>query len=194
MNINFNNVEFLGSFVDEKDFPKNENEILLLGRSNVGKSTFINKLCNRRKIAHTSNKPGKTQTLNFYQIDNLTLIDAPGYGYARTSKKKRSFFGKIIENYMFDQKNNLKLICLLIDFKVGFTKDDLLMYEFLKYNNFNFIVIATKEDKVKKSAKIKQKKAIESLIEEIEIYYYSSEENNSIIKIREILKTKLELI
>ena len=192
--MNFNDVNFLGSFVDEKDFPKNKNEILLLGRSNVGKSTFINKLCDRKKIAHTSNKPGKTQTLNFYEIGDVSIIDAPGYGYARTSKKKRTFFGRIIENYLFDELNNLKFVCLLIDFKVGFTKDDLMMYEFLKYHQFNFVIIATKEDKVKNSLKYKQRKIIENIIGNDEIYYYSFENKQSIEKIREIFKTKLELI
>ena len=109
-------------------------EVLFVGRSNVGKSSFINALCNKT-IARTSSNPGKTQVINFFMInDSFYFVDVPGYGYARVSKTKIEEFGKMIENYITNRVN-LKAVFLLVDFKVGPTKDDILMYEFLKFYN-----------------------------------------------------------
>lgn len=128
-------------------------EFLLVGRSNVGKSSFINSILGRKNLAHTSSKPGKTQTLNFYSVNNqFYLIDVPGYGYAITDKKTQAKFGMMIEEYL-EKRDNLKRVFMLIDFRIKPTEDDLLMYNFLKYYNLPVTVVATKADKVGGSKK-----------------------------------------
>ena len=130
-------------------------EILLVGRSNVGKSSFINTILSRNNLAYTSSKPGKTQTLNFYLVNNaFYLIDVPGYGYANVDKKTQAKFGMMIEEYL-EKRDQLKRVFMLIDFRHPPTEDDLLMYNFLKYYNLPVTVIATKADKVSGSRKEK---------------------------------------
>ena len=139
-------------------------EFLILGRSNVGKSSFINTIINRKNFAHTSSKPGKTQTLNFYLInDNFYFVDVPGYGYASVSKERQKKFGAMIEDYI-KRRENLKCVFLLIDYRHKPTEDDILMYDFLKFYNLNIKVIATKYDKVKKSSRDKQNKIIKDTL------------------------------
>ena len=129
-------------------------EFLLVGRSNVGKSSFINAILSRKNLAYTSSRPGKTQTLNFYSVnDSFYLIDVPGYGYASVDKKTQSKFGMMIEEYL--EKRDV-----LNDFRHKPTEDDLLMYNFLKYYNLPVTVIATKADKVGGSKKEKNLKDI----------------------------------
>lgn len=131
-------------------------EFLLCGRSNVGKSSFINSILGRKNYAHTSSKPGKTQTLNFYLLNNeFYIVDVPGYGFADVSKEKQMKFGLMIEEYI-KTRSNLRCVFLLIDFKVGVTENDLLMYNFLKYYDIKTVIVATKCDKVKASLKVKQ--------------------------------------
>lgn len=135
-------------------------EFLLVGRSNVGKSSFINAILGRKNIAHTSSAPGKTQTLNFYSVNNLFyLIDVPGYGYAAVDKKTQAKFGMMIEEYL-EKRYQLKRVFLLIDFRHNLMEDDLLMYNFLKYYNLPVTVIATKSDKVSGGKKQKKLKLI----------------------------------
>ena len=135
-------------------------EFLLVGRSNVGKSSFINAILSRNNLAYTSAKPGKTQTLNFYSVnDQFYLIDVPGYGYASTDKKTQTKFGMMIEEYL-EKREELKRVFMLIDFRHDPTEDDLLMYNFLKYYNVPVTVIATKADKVGGSKKEKNLKEI----------------------------------
>ena len=130
-------------------------EFLLVGRSNVGKSSFINAILSRKNLAYTSSRPGKTQTLNFYSVnDSFYLIDVPGYGYASVDKKTQSKFGMMIEEYL-EKRDVLKRVFLLIDFRHKPTDDDLLMYNFLKYYNLPVTIIATKADKVGGSKKQK---------------------------------------
>ena len=142
----------------------NKNEFLLEGRSNVGKSSFINTLIERKNFARTSSKPGKTQTLNFYKVnDCFYLVDVPGYGYASVSKDTQKKFGLMIEEYLKERKN-LKHVFLLIDYRHKPTEDDLLMYEFLKYYNLDITIVATKYDKVGKNSRIKQDKLIKDTL------------------------------
>lgn len=125
-------------------------EFALAGRSNVGKSSFINKMINRKGLARTSSKPGKTQTLNFYIInDALHFVDVPGYGYAKVAKTERAAWGRMIETY-FTSREQLRAAIQLVDLRHPPTKDDISMYEFLKYHNLPVIVIATKADKIPK--------------------------------------------
>ena len=142
-------------------YPEDGNpEFLLVGRSNVGKSSFINSVLGRKNLAHTSVKPGKTQTLNFYGVNNsFYLIDVPGYGYAAVDKKTQAKFGMMIEEYL-EKRNQLKRVFMLIDFRHKPTEDDLLMYNFLKYYNLPVTLIATKSDKVVGSKKQKNLKVI----------------------------------
>ena len=135
-------------------------EFLLVGRSNVGKSSFINSILSRKNLAYTSSRPGKTQTLNFYNINNsFYLIDVPGYGYAAVDKKTQAKFGMMIEEYL-EKREELKRVFMLIDFRHKPMEDDLLMYNFLKYYNLPVTVIATKADKVTGSKKEKNLKTI----------------------------------
>ncbi len=140
----------------DKDLP----EFLLVGRSNVGKSSFINALLSRKNLAHTSSRPGKTQTINFYLVNNnFYLVDVPGYGYAAVDKKTQAKFGMMIEEYL-ENREQLKRVFLIIDFRHKPTEDDLLMYNFLKYYNVPVTVVATKADKVGGSRKNKNLKVI----------------------------------
>lgn len=162
----FDNVELSNVAVRVSQYPNdNKSEFLILGRSNVGKSSFINTLVNRKNIARTSSKPGKTQTLNFYNIDNICyLVDVPGYGYAAVSDKKQEKFGIMIEEYIMNRPN-LKHVFLLVDYRHKPSENDLIMYDFLKYYNLSVTVVCTKYDKVKKSAKDKQDKIISSTLD-----------------------------
>lgn len=142
-------------------YPENAKpEFLLVGRSNVGKSSFINTILSRKNLAHTSSRPGKTQTLNFYSVNNkFYLIDVPGYGYAQVDKKTQAKFGMMIEEYL-EKRDQLKRVFMLVDFRHKPTEDDLLMYNFLKYYNVPVTIVATKADKVGGSKKDKCLKTI----------------------------------
>ena len=146
------NVNIDISAVEPKQYPSNGYpEIALVGRSNVGKSSLTNVLINRNGYARTSNKPGKTQTLNFYNLDEkLFFVDIPGYGYAKISKAQRAKWGEMIETYLTTRRQ-LKGVVLLIDGRRAPSQDDLQMYEFLKYYDIPTLVLATKMDKTPKS-------------------------------------------
>ena len=160
-----NNVEFITSAVRRSQYPTdNLPEFLLVGRSNVGKSSFLNTLINRKNLARISSIPGKTQTINFYLINNtFYLVDVPGYGFARVSQKLKNKFGLMIEDYL-KERNSLKMVYMLIDFRHRPTEDDLLMYNYLKYYNIPVTIIATKSDKVSKNNYEKNKKIIKEFL------------------------------
>ena len=152
MEINTHNAEILLSAANKSHYPQDEiPEIALAGRSNVGKSSFINTLLNRKNLARTSGKPGKTQLLNFFNIDNqLRFVDVPGYGYAKVSKTERAKWGRMIEEYL-TTRENLRAVVSLVDFRHEPSADDVQMYEFLKYYEIPVIVVATKADKIPRS-------------------------------------------
>ena len=156
-----NTVELTISAVRQSQYPDdNKPEFLLVGRSNVGKSSFINSIIERRNFARISSKPGKTQTLNFYNVNNdFYLVDVPGYGYANVSKERQQKFGMMIEEYLANRPN-LKEVFMLIDFRHKPTQDDLLMYNFLKYYNIKVTIVYTKVDKVGRTLREKQEKLI----------------------------------
>ena len=136
------------------------NEVAFAGKSNVGKSSLINALMNRKSLARTSAQPGKTQTINFYNInDAMYLVDLPGYGYAKASEEVKAKWGKMIENYLHTSKK-LKAVFLLIDIRHNPSANDKMMYEWMVYQGFAPIIIATKLDKIKRSQIQKQVKAI----------------------------------
>lgn len=147
-----NQCSFVISAVSPLQYPADAKpEIALAGRSNVGKSSLTNMLINRKGLAKTSSTPGKTQTINFYDIgDQFRFVDLPGYGYARVSKSQRGTWGKIIETYL-NERPNLLEVFLLVDLRHKPSEDDVLMFEWIKSCGFRGIVIATKLDKIKKS-------------------------------------------
>lgn len=142
-------VELKISAVRRSQYPTDEKpEFLMVGRSNVGKSSFINTLINRKNFARTSSNPGKTQTINFYLInDSFYLVDAPGYGFANLSKKRQRKFGLMMEDYLMNRKN-LKQVFMLIDFRHKPSHDDIMMYNFLKHYKLPVTIVATKTDKI----------------------------------------------
>ena len=171
MRIENSNLEIIA--VRASQYPQdNKCEFMLCGRSNVGKSSFINSLLGRKNYAHTSSKPGKTQTINFYLCNDLFyLVDVPGYGYANVSKEQQRKFGLMIEEYI-KTRENLKFVFLLVDFRHKPDNNDVLMYNYLKYYE-----IATKYDKVKERDKAKQEKLLKETLnvqEGDEIVLFSS--------------------
>ena len=158
-------VEFVTSAVRRSQYPIDKMpEFLLVGRSNVGKSSFINTLVNRKNLARISAIPGKTQTLNFYLINgSFYLVDVPGYGFAKVSKVLKNKFGLIIEDYL-KERDNLKRVFMLVDFRHKPTNDDVMMYDYLKYYQIPVTIIATKSDKVSKNSYEKNKKLIKETL------------------------------
>ena len=171
-------VEFTTSAVRRSQYQEEKYpEFLLVGRSNVGKSSFINTLLNRKNFAHTSSKPGKTQTLNFYNVnESFYLVDVPGYGYASVDKQTQAKFGLMIEEYLMN-RDSLKRVFLIIDYRNKPMEDDLLMYNFLKYYHKEVTIVATKYDKVSQSKRAKIEKVLNSafdLQDTDNIIYFSS--------------------
>ena len=160
------NAEIVISAVSPKQYPETDlPEIALAGRSNVGKSSFINTLIDRKNLARTSGKPGKTQTLNFYLIENaLHFVDVPGYGYAKVSKTERAKWGEMIETYITSRKQ-LRAVVSLVDIRHDPSKEDIQMYEFLKYYNIPVIVVATKADKIPRGKWNKHTSAIKKKLD-----------------------------
>ncbi len=174
--------EIVISAVKERQYPPdNLPELALIGRSNVGKSSLINTLINRKSLARTSSQPGKTRTINFYQInESFYFVDLPGYGYAKVSQKEREKWGEMIEHYL-TSRSNLQYVFLLIDFRHPPTQDDISMYEWLKYYEIPCAVVATKRDKVKSSQVQKNKKILKEklqLTNENKVFIFSSEDKS----------------
>ncbi|MDU2241020.1 MAG: ribosome biogenesis GTP-binding protein YihA/YsxC [Paenibacillus sp.] len=157
--------EFIISAVGPNQYPEDAlPEIALAGRSNVGKSSLINRMINRKNLARTSSTPGKTQHLNYYRInDRVYFVDVPGYGYAKVSKSQREVWGKMIEKYLLERET-LKLVLQIIDLRHPPTKDDELMYDWLKAYELPVCVVATKADKIPKSRWQKHLKIIKEAL------------------------------
>lgn len=150
--MNVKQAEIVISAVSPEQYPNDLlPEIALAGRSNVGKSSFINKMIQRNGLARTSSQPGKTQTLNFYAINEMfRFVDVPGYGYARVSKKERAKWGKMIEQYLLEREN-VALLLLLMDFRHEPTELDIAMKDFADESGLPYAIVLTKTDKIKKS-------------------------------------------
>ena len=172
-------------------------EFLIVGRSNVGKSSFVNTLINRKNFARTSSKPGKTQTLNFYKVNkDFYLVDVPGYGYAIADKKTQMKFGKMIEDYVATRKE-LKEVFMLIDFRHKPSEDDILMYKYLKYYNLKVTVVATKVDKISFGQRDKYKNIILKTLdlnEEDKLVLFSSVTKDGKKDIYETIEKYLDFI
>ncbi len=191
-------VELSNTAVRVSQYPTdNKPEFLLVGRSNVGKSSFINALINRKNYARTSSKPGKTQTLNFYSVNNnFYLVDVPGYGFATVSKEKQKKFGLMIEEYLKTRKS-LKQVFMLIDYRHKPSEDDYLMYNYLKYYNLPVTIVATKYDKVNKTARVKQDKMIMEAMDIKEgdnLIFFSSISKKGRDEIYKIIESYLESV
>ncbi|MCG7334717.1 ribosome biogenesis GTP-binding protein YihA/YsxC [Sporosarcina sp. ACRSM] len=160
------NVEMIMSAVRPEQYPEEGYpEFALAGRSNVGKSSFINKMIGRKSLARTSSKPGKTQTLNFYKIEEqLFFVDVPGYGYAKVSKSSREAWGKFIQQYM-TEREHLRAVIQIVDLRHPPTADDCTMYDFLVHYQIPTIVIATKADKIPRGKWEKHKKIVRETLE-----------------------------
>ncbi len=158
----------------ESDLP----EIAFAGRSNVGKSSLLNKLFQRKSLARVSSVPGKTITINFYEAENVNFVDLPGYGYAKVSKTEKQRWAEMMEGY-FNSNRNIKLVVQLVDMRHPPTKDDIMMMEFLQANGYEFIVVMTKADKLKKkkeyNERIENSKKEMSFVPENRIIPFSSE-------------------
>lgn len=188
--------EFVLSGTNLSHLPKdNLPEFMLSGRSNVGKSSFINMILNNHKMARISSNPGKTQTLNFFLVNKeFYLVDVPGYGYARVSQQQRELFGKMMEEYI-SQRENLKMVFLLVDFRHKPTGDDCLMYDFVKYYHIPVTIIATKKDKVKRSQYKSQEKLIKETLKLQEgdtFITTSSETKEGLLDVLKVLEDNLK--
>ncbi|EAE0199396.1 YihA family ribosome biogenesis GTP-binding protein [Listeria monocytogenes] len=161
-----NNVELIISAVRPEQYPETDlPEYALAGRSNVGKSSFINTMIRRKSMARISQKPGKTQTLNFYKIEEaLFFVDVPGYGFAKVSKTEREKWGVMIETYI-TSREQLHGVIQIVDLRHKPTEDDRMMYEFLKYYDIPVIVIATKADKIPRSKWQKNAKIVRETLD-----------------------------
>ena len=150
--MNVNNVELLAVTAKKEQYPETDfPEIAFVGKSNVGKSSLINCMINRKSLARTSSSPGKTRTINFYNVENtLLFVDLPGYGYARASKSEIEKWGKMIEEYLL-KREQLKSIIMLIDIRHEPSANDKMMYDWLKHYGYKIIIVATKSDKLKRS-------------------------------------------
>ncbi|NRD76030.1 YihA family ribosome biogenesis GTP-binding protein [Bacillus sp. BRMEA1] len=187
--------EIIISAVRPEQYPDTDlPEFALAGRSNVGKSSFINKMLNRKGLARISSKPGKTQTLNFFLINELLyFVDVPGYGYAKVSKTERAAWGKMIETY-FTTRQQLKTCVLIVDLRHPPTEDDCMMYDFLKHYEIPCLIIATKADKIPKGKWQKHLKVTKETLEmdpNDQIVIFSSETGEGKDKVWSILERYL---
>ena len=188
--INFNNVTFVKSCPTRKEKPQvSKSEVLIVGKSNVGKSSLINALTNKKKMAFTSSKPGHTRLLNYYDIDNsFYIVDAPGYGYAKGGLDLDRLFAEMMESY-FDNNNELKLVLILLDARRELSVDDQEIIDFVKENNVKFLIVITKYDKVNQKEKAALNKHLNNEGFSKEQVFYTSSLNNDGLS---LLKKEIE--
>ena len=169
-------------------------EIAFAGRSNVGKSSLLNKLFGRKNLARVSSVPGKTITINFYQVDEYNFVDLPGYGYAKVAKTEKDRWAEMMEGY-FNSDRNIKLVVQLVDMRHPPTKDDLMMIEFLQSTGYEFIVVMTKADKLKKkkeyNERIEKSKQEMSFVPEDRIIPFSSENGQGLDIVKKYIEEYL---
>ena len=177
--INFNNVTFVKSCPTRKEKPQVvKSEVLIVGKSNVGKSSLINALCNKKKMAFTSSKPGHTRLLNYYDIDNVFyIVDAPGYGYAKGGLDLDRLFATMMESY-FDNNRELKLVLILLDARRELSADDQEIIDFVRESNVSYFIVVTKYDKVNQKEKATLNKRLANEGFEKEQIFYTSSLNN----------------
>lgn len=189
--MNYNKAEFCASYGKFSQIPPAERiEIAFAGRSNVGKSTLINKLFNRKNLARVSSVPGKTATINFYGLENIYFVDLPGYGYAKVSKTEKERWSYLIEGYL-NADRDLRLVFMLVDMRHAPSKDDLHMINYLIEAELPFVIVLTKADKLKKTEREKRMKAFENEIpyfDEIHVIPFSSQTFEGVDELRSIIE------
>lgn len=192
--MNYNKAEFEKSYgISNQLPPSNITEIAFAGRSNVGKSSLLNKLFNRKSLARVSSVPGKTITINFYDVDGYKFVDLPGYGYAKLSKSERDRFGELMEGY-FQSGRNISLVVQLVDMRHKPSQDDFGMIDFMKQMNIPFIVVCTKADKLKVKEFKKREQEIKeelSMVDSDLIIPFSSQNGLGLDKIKMLIEKSL---
>lgn len=189
--MNYNNAKFFASYGKFEQLPPpGRLEIVFSGRSNVGKSSLINKIFNRKSLARVSAVPGKTATINFYELENIYMVDLPGYGYAKVSKEEKSRWNALIGGYLGAERD-IALVFQLVDFRHPPTADDAAMINFLIDGEFPFAVVLTKADKLSKKQRADRRAALLNELpcaEDITIIEFSAETGEGVDKIREIIE------
>lgn len=195
MKLNYNKAEFFASYGTFAQIPPAQNiEIAFAGHSNVGKSTLINKLFNRKNLARVSSVPGKTATINFYSLENIYFVDLPGYGYAKVSKSEKERWSGLIEGYL-EADRDIRLVFMLIDMRHAPTKDDVQMVNYLIDTETPFVIVLTKADKLNKSEREKRMKAFENEIpcfSDIHSIPFSSQTFEGVEELRKIVEDVTE--
>lgn len=194
--MNYNNVSFEAAFGDPKQFlESNLPELCFAGRSNVGKSSLINKVLGRKAFARVSTKPGKTITINFYRLDGVRLVDLPGYGYAKISGNEKMRFARLMEGY-FNEGRNIKNVFSLIDMRHSPTADDIDMLHFLLQTKLPFTVVLTKSDKLNKTERENRLSAIKDelafLPNDVKVIPFSSANGEGVEQIKAIIEEKAQ--
>ena len=189
--MNFQNAQFRAAYGTFKQLPSPENiEIAFSGRSNVGKSSLINRLFGRRSLARVSATPGKTATINFYRLENLNFVDLPGYGYAKVAKSEKERWSDLIGGYLADGRRDIGLVFQLVDMRHPPSKDDLQMIEYLVENELPFVIVLTKADKLNKSERAKRLEAFKTEIpyyDDITVVPFSAVTDEGVQTLREIV-------
>lgn len=192
--MNYNKVEFEKAFGISSQLPISEiPEIAFAGRSNVGKSSLLNKLFNRKSLARVSSVPGKTITVNFYNVDGYKFVDLPGYGYAKISKQEKARFGELMEGY-FQSGRNIKLVVQLVDMRHKASADDFAMIDFMKQMQIPFIIVMTKSDKLKVNAykkRMEEAKQELAVAGDVPIIPFSSQNGEGVEKVKKYIESSL---
>ncbi len=192
--MNYNKAEFERSYGISSQLPPSDiMEIAFAGRSNVGKSSLLNKLFNRKSLARVSSVPGKTITINFYNVDGYKFVDLPGYGYAKLSKTERDRFGELMEGY-FQSERNIKLVVQLVDMRHKPSQDDYGMIDFMQHMDIPFIVVCTKADKLKVKEFKKREEEIKTelpMVNSDNIIPFSSQNGLGLDKIKMLIEKSL---
>ena len=192
--MNYNNAKFERSYGISAQLPDSvEPEIAFAGRSNVGKSSLLNKVFNRKSLARVSSVPGKTITINFYDVDGYKFVDLPGYGYAKISRDEKERFGELMEGY-FQSGRNIKLVVQLVDMRHKPSQDDYGMIEFMKQMNIPFVIAMTKSDKLKVKEykkRLEESKAELETAVNVKIIPFSSQNGEGVEELKQVIEQAL---
>ena len=193
--MNYNKVQFEAAFGTLKQIPRSDlPEIVFAGRSNVGKSSMLNRLFNRKNLARVSSVPGKTITINFFKVEDVRIVDLPGYGYAKVAKGEKRRWAEMMEGY-FQSPRNIKLVVQLVDMRHKPSEDDYVMMRFLRDAGLPFIVAATKSDKLNKTQYNERKNALKEELAEfgdnLTILPFSSEKGEGTEELKKIIESVL---
>ena len=193
--MNYNNIYYEASYGTSKQLSKsNVPEIAFSGRSNVGKSSLMNKIFNRKSLVRVSSVPGKTVTVNFFRLDNVRFVDLPGYGYAKLPDKEKIRFADLMEHY-FGSNRDIRLVVQLVDMRHNPSKDDIGMISFLKENGFDFIIALTKADKLNKTEFNKQLNSLTGIFNEMDVNVpvipFSSVNGLGVEEVKRIIEEKV---